>query len=163
MKSIPAISSAPQRNGGSSIDDTPAADFGGADLDLPEEKGVVGAVELDTNAMDNVQVGGEGVGEFVSDLVAHPLIAKRYTAKKATRLSSTTMHNTLLDKGKQLATIASRSKETYLKLLPVLNYMIANIQNVGEEELKGVPSTTLKASFLLQGNVAKVELARKER
>ncbi len=144
VKSIPAISPAPQRNGGSSIDDTPAADFGGADFDLPDEKGVVGAVELHTNATDNVQVaGGEGVGEFVSDLVANPLIAKRYTAKKAKRLNSTQMHNILLDKFKQLASTASRSNETYQKLLPVVNYMIANIQNVGEEELKGAAASYL--------------------
>ena len=53
------------------------------------------------------------------------------------------MHNTILDKSKRLASIASGNKETYKKLLPVLDYMIANIQNLGEKELKGAAASYL--------------------
>lgn len=138
VNSIPAFPSEPQTNVGSST-----ADFGDVDFDLPDEKGVIGAVDLHTNAADNVQVGGEGIGEFVSDLVADPLVAKPYRAKKPKPLTAVAMHNTLLDKSKQLASVASRNKETYHKILPVLNFILANIQNVGEEEMKGAAASYL--------------------
>jgi hypothetical protein len=145
VKSIPAVScadSTSQATGIASLDDT--VDIANDDFHSDEPEGKVGTADLHTAATDNVQVGGDGTGEFVPEFVANPLMqAKPYRAQKAKPLSSVAMHNTILDKSKRLASIASGNKETYKKLLPVLDYMIANIQNLGEKELKGAAASYL--------------------
>ena len=145
VKSIPAVScadSTSQATGIASLDDT--VDIANDDFHSDEPEGKVGTADLHTAATDNVQVGGDGTGEFVPEFVANPLMqAKPYRAQKAKPLSSVAMHNTILDKSKRLASIASGNTETYKKLLPVLDYMIANIQNLGEKELKGAAASYL--------------------
>ena len=93
------------------------------------------------------QAGGDGVGEFVKEYAPRPLEPKeakcfrRENTKK--QKNSVDMHNDLMAKATQLARIGAKSRDTYEKLSTILSYMIANVQNQGQEELKEATASYL--------------------
>ncbi len=97
-----------------------------------------------TNNNTQHEVGGDGVGEFVSDFVDKPLQVQQHRAhKKPKKMTPTQMYNSIMDKSKQLANTASSDTDIFNKLSAVMDHLIANVQNDGEEELVGASASYL--------------------
>lgn len=118
------------------------------------------------NDGSTAQAGGDGIGEFVRDYARKPLQIepKRFSGLKRKR-SSQQRHNDLLDKGKIIAANGSADEDTYHKLMAVLGYIQANLQNKGAEEMKEAVASYLDLSTSLSGDadILDIEQSTKKR
>ena len=155
---LPAVPRQPAAQGMLDTDDD--FDFGvGEQSDEEVYMKQDGSSGLEAVDDGNIQAGGDGVGEFVKEYVPQPLEAKRFRGEntKKKEKNSAQMYNDLLGKGTQLARIGAANRKTYEKLSTILSYMVANVQNQGQEELKEAAASYLNLTATGNGGLFNIQ------